>query len=355
VRKILGKKQPEKWAELHDGDGEWEGKGYVEVAQRNGVVNYEEVWKSIVEFGKYSFNKSHSVAYATMGFRTLFAKWLLPDEFYAAAIRNVDHNKRDVQIPLFINEAFRWGIETRPPSILESMAQCDVVGKDLLFGFSDVKNVGLDSAEYLVKLRDECGAPIETPDALFEYMEEVSKERARENKARTKAHMPKISGKSPKQMLRANQIENLVTVGCWDELDYRPHISLRTKQEAEKELLSVIVSDNVAEALANNAEEIAQCDSLAEALAPYDGDRTHKIAGVVAKVRPTKTKKNGEAMGIITLAHEGDTINFAVFPNKWSDTKFMWKERTPVIVTVKFRDNPEYGPGYSFESGKKIS
>jgi DNA polymerase-3 subunit alpha len=356
VRKILGKKQPEKWLALYEGTDEWENKAYVDIAKQAGVTAYDPIWEVLKDFGKYSFNKSHTVAYATVGFRTLFAKYLLPAEFYAACIRNVAKDKRDEAFPRYVNEARRWGIEVLPPSVLFSSAQCDVVDDAIHFGLSDVKGVGLDSAEYFVKLRDEAGAPIETPDALFAYMEELTKERERENRARTKAGEPKLDGKSPKQMLRANQIEALVTVGAWDELGYRDDINLATKQAGEKELINVILTDNTKEAFERNAEELAKCDTYEEALAPYDGeDRKHKVPGVVVKVKETKTKAKGEKMGIVTIAYEGDTITFAVFANKWSSSKFMWKERTPVIVTVNFRDNATYGPGYSYETGKKIT
>jgi DNA polymerase-3 subunit alpha len=355
VRKILGKKQPEKWAALYNGDDEWEGKAYVTIAEQAGVTAYDPIWEVLKDFGKYSFNKSHTVAYATVGFRTLFAKYLLPDEFYAACIRNVAKDKRDDAFPRYVNEARRWGIEVLPPSVLFSSAKCDVVDGAIHFGLSDVKGVGLESAEYFVYLRDEVGAPVETPDALFAFMEELTKERERENRRRTKAGEPKLDGKSPKQLLRANQIEALVTVGAWDELGYRDDVSLQVKQAGEKELINVILTDNTKEAFANNENELAKCDSYEEAFAPWTEDRHHKLLGVVVKVKETKTKAKGEKMGVVTIAYEGDTITFAVFPNKWSSSKFMWKERTPVVVNLTFRNHPEYGPGYSYESGKKLS
>ena len=37
VRKILGKKQPEKWDALYHGKEEWEGKSYIEMTERAGL------------------------------------------------------------------------------------------------------------------------------------------------------------------------------------------------------------------------------------------------------------------------------------------------------------------------------
>jgi DNA polymerase III subunit alpha len=353
VRKVLGKKQPEKWKAIHDGLDEWEGKGYAEVAPSKGVEDYEGIWDDIVQFGAYSFNKAHSVVYATISFRCLFAKYLMPDEFYAACIRNVDDAKRDEGYPRYVNEARRWGYRVLPPNVVDSRTVCDVVEPgELHFGFSDIKTVGLESAEYFVKLRDE-GAPIETPDAFYEYMEELTKAREKENRLRTKEGFAKLEGKSPKQTLRSNQIEAMVTAGAWDLLGYRDDINLATKQACEKEYLQVILTDNTDEAFERYAQEISKCDTYSQARAPYEGDRTHKLPGVVVKVKKTKVKSSGESMGVVTIAYEGDTIDFAVFPNKWLSTKFMWREQTPVIVTLKYRDGSR-GPGYSFESGKKL-
>jgi DNA polymerase-3 subunit alpha len=60
VRKILGKKKPEDMLALRNGEGEWEGKGYFQIAQQAGLTQElaEEIWSKIEDFAKYSFNKS---------------------------------------------------------------------------------------------------------------------------------------------------------------------------------------------------------------------------------------------------------------------------------------------------------
>jgi DNA polymerase III subunit alpha len=382
VRKILGKKQPEKWVALYRGEDEWEGKGYIEMAAKAGIgdisktqakewrgedvtladgrllyakdaVNAWIIWAKIVDFGKYSFNKSHSVAYATIAFRALFAKYNAPSEFYMACIRNVDKNKKAERIPEFVNEARRWGIAVHPPDIEYSEAQVGVHDGDVYFGFSDVKGVGPESANYLVKLRDE-GAPLESPEALFEYMAKLTKERAAENKRLTKEGKPKLAGKSPKQMLQENKISALFTAGAWERLegDTTP---LRDRQEREKEVLSVILSDNTAEAFAENADEIAECDLYEEAKAPYTEDMRFVLPGVVTHIKDTKVKATGKKMGIVTIEYEGDSIEFAVFPDQWRGSKFLWHERTPGIFTIKHSLNKKTGkPGYHFERGIKL-
>lgn len=352
VRKILGKKQPEKLKALYDGTGEWEGKSYVKQASMHGIDKYDadKIWRKLEDFAKYSFNKSHSVCYGTIGFRAAFAKYYGPAEFYMACIRHVDQQKKAEYIPTYINEARMKKISVLPPDVRYAYAEVGVVDDNVMFGFSDVKNVGFDSAEYLVKLRDEDKVPIDTPDELFETIEELAKKQSDENKRLKKEGLPVIKKKSAKQMLRANQIEALVTAGAWDPLGYRPDMKLKDIQACEKEYLSVILTDTVDSAFEANWEDIANCDDYANAIKPYEIDCRWTLPGVVAKIRETKTKAKGESMGIVTIEYEDHELEFAVFPREWANSKFLFRERTPGIFTIRQNER-----GYNFESGYRLS
>jgi len=43
-------------------------------------------------------------------------------------------------------------------------------------------------------------------------------------------------------------------------------------------------------------------------------------------------------------------VEFAVFPQQWKAYKFMWRERTPGIFTLK-----KSAKGINFEDGMKLS
>lgn len=384
VRKILGKKQPEKWIALYHGTDEWEGKGYIEMATKAGLgdisktsakdwpggdvltpsgkLMYEadavaawRIWAKIVDFAKYSFNKAHSVAYGTLSFRCQFAKYNGPSELYMSGTRNVDKNKKAERIPEIVNEARRLGIKINPPDIERSQALTSLYDGDVYLGFTDVKGIGIDSANFLVSLRDS-GADTSTPEKLFEEMARLTKEREATNRALKKENKPKLEGKSPKQLLQENKITALVAVGAWDRLEPDKAMALRERQTAEKELLNVVLSDNVAEAYANHAEDIAACDLYEEAQAPWEEDEKYQLPGVVTHIRETAVKATGKKMGIVSIEHEGNTIEFAVFPNEWKSHRFLWHERTPGIFTIAHRLNKKNGKtGYSFDRGLKLA
>jgi DNA polymerase-3 subunit alpha len=354
VRKILGKKQPEKWAALHDGLEEWEGKSYVDMCARNKIdpKHADTIWKKMVDFGKYSFNKSHSVAYGTLGFRAVFAKYWGSSQFYRSGVRHVDDNKKEERIPDFVNEARRLGIKVYGPDIeFSGIAAAVHEGGDIYLGFSDIKGLKEMAGSYVVELREQ-GVDMSSPEALADYLEQASKEWSKENSRLKKEGLPKQEGKSPKQKLNAGHIEALYTAGAWERLEGYPS-PMREMQAREKEMLSVILTDNVDEAFANAEEEIAECDTYAEAKAPYPGeDRRYTLPGVITGIRATKAKASGKSMGIVTIEYQGESLEFAVFHNQWTSNKFMWHERTPGLFRINHALNTKTGkPGYNFESG----
>lgn len=361
VRKILGKKQPEKWDAIYQGSEEWEGRSYIDMTAKAGLdrKTADGIWAMLKEFGKYSFNKAHSVAYGTTGFRCTYAKYWGPSEFYMSAVRNVDQQKKNIRLPEYINEARRLSIKVYGPDIEFSQAQVAVHDGDVYLGFYDVANVSQDAANYLVELRDE-GVDISSPEALSAELEQRSKERSKINAQRKKDGMAPLDGKSPKQRLNAAHVTNLYTAGAWERLEGYP-TSIPDMQDREREMLNgIILSDNVDEMFAAHAEEIEALeplDAYDEALAPYCGeDLRWTLPGVVTHVRETKVRATQKKMGIVTIYYEGRELTFAVFPDQWRSSRFLWRERTPGVFTIKHSLNKKSGkPGYHFDQGWKFT
>ena len=46
------------------------------------------MWKEIVTFGRYGFNKSHSMAYSFLSYRMAWYKLYYPGQFFAALLNN---------------------------------------------------------------------------------------------------------------------------------------------------------------------------------------------------------------------------------------------------------------------------
>ncbi|MBV6521188.1 MAG: DNA polymerase III subunit alpha [Gemmatimonadaceae bacterium] len=127
----------------------------------------EELAAQIETFGRYGFNKSHSVAYSVLSYHTAWLKCHHPAEFMAAvlsaAIGDTD------SVVKFINEAREIGIEVLPPDVNESGYKFTVVGDSRIrFGLGAVRNVGRGAIDSVL------GARTERPFAsLFDLCERV--------------------------------------------------------------------------------------------------------------------------------------------------------------------------------------
>jgi DNA polymerase-3 subunit alpha len=376
VRKILGKKKPEDLQQLLKGAGSWkidvnseraiiqpvdalgaprgeafrvENRGYREVAYPQlGKESADEIWDKLEEFAAYSFNKSHSVAYAVIGFRALLAKYYAPAEFYAACIATVDDSKKAKLIPTYAAEARRLGIQVHPPDILHSESHVTVRDGNIYIGFSEVKGVK-SGGDVIVALRDE-GYDISSPEKLWEILEADAKELSKQKAAAKKAgKLWDGREQSLKQRLNSGKVQALLDVGAWDSLGENER-SLSEKQKAEKEYLGVILTDNSGQILANHQDEINEiCDSYQTALNGVETGDKFNLPGAVVDIREVKSKASGKAMGIITIEYDGDTLEFATSPQSWRSHKFLWKERACGIFEVKKSDR-----GYNFESGSKL-
>jgi DNA polymerase-3 subunit alpha len=349
VRKILGKKKPEEMRALYAGEGEWEGKSYRQMAKKCGLTHPEKeldaadvIWRKLEDFAKYSFNKSHSVAYATIAFRTLYAKYYATPEFIMACIRTNNEDRG-----LYVAEGRRMGVQVLPPDIRNSGVDVDVRNGDIYFGLANVKGVGKGTARYVERLVKEYDiytrADIEI--ALSDKTAEWEQKRD--------AHKEKGTGapfkvKSPRQECRSNVIDALEDAGAFDNYEERV-ATLSDIQKAEKELLGIILTDNSEEAFRNNDEVLADCDDY-ESFHNSTSEVVATLPGTIVSVRETKTRATQKEMGIVKIEWGIDTVEFAVFPQQWKAYKFMWRERTPGIFTLK-----KSAKGINFEDGIKLS
>src|SRR5258705_103484 len=101
----------------------------------------EEIAGPIEAFGRYGFNKSHSVAYSILSYQTAWFKVYYPAEFMAALLCSAMGDTDSVV--RYINEARELDLEVLAPDVNESGFKFTVVGdRRIRFGLGAVKNVG---------------------------------------------------------------------------------------------------------------------------------------------------------------------------------------------------------------------
>lgn len=132
----------------------------------------EEIFELIVKFGGYGFNKSHTAAYAQIGYQTAYLKAHFTAEYMAALLSSEidDGNKRDVMVD-HIADARKLGVDVLPPDINRGAADFDVHNNRIVFGLTAIKGLGRGAAEEIVRARDAGGRFKD----LFDFCERIDR------------------------------------------------------------------------------------------------------------------------------------------------------------------------------------
>jgi DNA polymerase III subunit alpha len=123
------------------------------VAQGHPRAMVDELGRQIVTFGRYGFNKSHSVAYSVLSYHTAWLKTHYPAEFMAALLSSeIGNTDKVVQ---YINEARELDLEILPPDVNESGFKFTVIGdRRIRFGLGAVRNVGEGAIDSIISGRE---------------------------------------------------------------------------------------------------------------------------------------------------------------------------------------------------------
>lgn len=125
--------------------------------------------------GSYSFNKSHSLAYAVVAYRGAFLKTHFPECFLAAMCTIKPMMKKTNKIPAYLDEARLMGVKVKPPHVNYSMEDFDVPEKGVIaFGLGGIKRVG-KSAAPIIEEREKNGEYKDFTDFCIRVPKEVGK------------------------------------------------------------------------------------------------------------------------------------------------------------------------------------
>jgi DNA polymerase-3 subunit alpha len=145
---------------------------FIKGAQERGVSEStaRDIFDLITFFGGYGFNKSHSAAYALLGYQTAYLKAHYTPEFMAALLSSEieDGNKRDIMVQ-HIEDARHLGVNVLPPNINSGDVEFTVANGQILFGLMAIKGLGRGAAQEIVRVRRE-GGPFKD---LFDFCERI--------------------------------------------------------------------------------------------------------------------------------------------------------------------------------------
>lgn len=149
LRRAMGKKKP---AEMKA-----QRKRFLEGSKNRSIApkKAKEIFDNMEKFAEYSFNKSHSTAYAMITYQTAYLKTYYAPEFMAA-LMTVEAGNTD-KIIANIAECRDMGIEILPPDVNESLSGFTSVNGKIRFGLSAIKNIGESAIDSIIKEREENG------------------------------------------------------------------------------------------------------------------------------------------------------------------------------------------------------
>lgn len=115
----------------------------------------EELWKTLIPFSDYAFNRAHSAGYGVVAYWTAFLKANYPTEYMAALLTSVRDDKD--KSALYLNECRRMGIKVLPPDVNSSEADYAPLGNDIRFGLTAIRNIGENVVASIKRSREEKG------------------------------------------------------------------------------------------------------------------------------------------------------------------------------------------------------
>lgn len=136
-------------------------KGYIILLNENNIPNPEDyaekVWKKLLAFSGYGFNKSHAAAYSIMSYWCQWFKVNYPLEFWTTTLQF----SKEAEIPYRLAELKKTGleIEVRPPDVNFSDINftCDAKEQRIFFSLTKIKGVGEIAVKNIMNTRSEGG------------------------------------------------------------------------------------------------------------------------------------------------------------------------------------------------------
>ena len=304
-------------------------------------LGYEEqlaqkVYDLISKFANYGFNKSHSVAYALVGYQMAFLKVHFPHIYYANMLNNVIGSETKTNEYLQIVK--QNNLKVLGPNINKSTDIYQINLHTIQVPLGIIKNVGVFTIEEILNERKK-GLFQDFPDFVKRtYGKSVTK-KVIESLIYAGAFSDFIENKHT----LINNIDTVITYAeLASEID-SPLVLTPALEEAEefplsqlvskeKEVLGFYITNHPASRF--HMENIVKLENIANYF-----DKFIRCVVLVTKINSTNTKK-GEKMYFITAEDETSSNDFIIFPNKSSlITKFQKDDLILVTGKVERRMN----------------
>ncbi len=315
-----------------------------------------EIYDLIIDFADYAFNKSHSVAYSVVAYRTAWLKYYYPREFMAAQISTYTNDIK--QVSLYIEEIKRLGIEILPPNINYSFKNFTVEDNKIRFGLKAVKNVGDNLIDLIVKGREKgvYKSLKDFVDRINAIDKSVLNKRAVESLIRCGA-MDDFEGNraqylaiyesvlsSSSNTAKSNvlgQFSLFEEAAFHEDLPVLKDFRQKDKLDMEKEVIGMYISGHPLDPYREIIEKSTNINTN-QIFEKYRENllKNSKVkVGGILKSKKTMITKNNKMMAFAALEDLFGTIELVIFPNVFSRYKDLIEDENVVFVEGHFQES----------------
>ena len=321
------------------------------------------LWRTLLPFADYAFNKSHSAAYGLISYYTAYLKAHYPVEYMAALLTSVSADKD--KLAFYLHECRRMGVSVLQPDVNESQSMFTAVGDVIRFGFAAISGVGQGLAQTIIAAREQEG-PFESFEqfahampvgaATKKSLDALIKAGAFDSLGHSRMGLSSVYeaiADEAKQLNRRAEHGEFTLFG--DDEDFRVPVDIPEREWEKKErlaferdVLGLYVSDHPLtglEEMLSTYRDVQAVDLAAVVEKQGKSSKRQKqvtLSGLAATVE-RKTSRKGDAWGTVVLEDMTGQVKCLVFPKTFAKVQQFLVQDSLVIVQGKVSARDEEG------------
>jgi DNA polymerase III subunit alpha len=304
----------------------------------------ELLFEQMVQFCEYSFNQSHSMAYAYVTYQTAYLKANYKLEYMAALLTENSANTDKIQS--YIASCQQMGIVVEGPDINRSGVGFTPAGNKILFGLSAVKNLGETAIASILDARkqnkfkslpDLCDRVSINSRALESLIKCGALDSLNPNRKQSIEYIPTLT----KWLEKSNEKTDQPTLFDLETVKSPPpkmpkiaDFTTAEKLQTEKEFLGFYISEHPLKTIEGITTQIdPNAIAIGQLSEQQDQNRVTAIA-LLAEIKQITTKKN-DAMAIVQIEDLTGKIEGVVFPKTYEKLSRILMSNIPLIIKGK--------------------
>lgn len=284
---------------------------FIEGSLKNGYdyKTAKKYYDDILSFAQYGFNKSHAVAYSMIAYKMGYLKVHYPKYFYLNLLSM--SIGRDSKSSFLVREARKKGVNFYLPDINKSTEKYEIVKDGILFPLSNIKNIGVNTALEIVKIREKGFKDI------FICLTKLTEIGINKKTIESLIFASCFDNMGYNKKTLINNLDNLLTYafiakGLSSDLIEHPEIEISDEYDSaylmakEKELFGFYLSYHPTTKY-KDTYKVLNLNMI--------NDYVGKIIDTIILVEKIKIHKdkNGNEMAFITGSDETDTVEYIAF------------------------------------------